>query len=112
MAGLGAEVHAVPVASREVQGVYRTTKRPATRDEIRSALEQILGVTRTCWDGERLIEDLRSRGFDVEDPQGQPIFMDELTAIIRAKGLSIALTTAPGIRRWTFQLVALPLVRA
>ena len=91
---------------------YLTTIRLATRKAITSqhlklALTNILFLKNTLWDGESLVETLDSQGFEIEtDPEGQPLFLDELTEVVRALNLRVALTKTRGVGRWVFQLVA------
>jgi len=104
-----AVIHRAEEMERETApGVRRVMKEPATKAEIREALTCILSASRTCWSGEDIIEALKKSGFEVEDPNGQPLFLGELTAIARERGLSLALTTTPGVRRWIILLLAVP----
>lgn len=102
------QIEARPDAERVVTGVHRVTKQPATKAEIREALARILRVSRTCWDGEAIADLLMRAGFELDDPHGQLLFLDELTELCQRFSLKIALTTSYEVRRWIIQLVAVP----
>ena len=99
---------AATVVSPTVRYVSRITKEPARLEELRAAIEDILSIRDTCWDGEDLVRNLEHRGFIIEeDPRGQSLFVEELTRIFADKRLSLALTTTRGVKHWVFQLISL-----
>ena len=91
---------------KPVAGLQRATRRPATQEELREALDRVFSG-RHSWYGVDLKGALDELGFEIEPQMGKPLFVEELSSIFLENKLRLALTVDHA-GRWVFVLLSTP----